>query len=134
MQKTGTSNKAMAATKIFATLPWRFTSQSVVGACKADSTCALSPDVNRTHALCVPPARQLCHSNKAVRTLLHACSAVGGRCRSWVGMYGAAACPLEVADRRMYCILLNKVFAVYTITPDCLLASPNSQMQDIRLI
>ncbi|KAL3145109.1 hypothetical protein ABBQ38_001718 [Trebouxia sp. C0009 RCD-2024] len=34
MQKTGTSDKAMVATK-FATLPWRFTSHSVVQACKA---------------------------------------------------------------------------------------------------
>ena len=33
MQRTGTSDQAMVATK-FATLPWRFTSHSVVEACK----------------------------------------------------------------------------------------------------
>lgn len=41
MQKTGSSDKAMVATK-FATLPWRFTSHSVVQACKASNPAALS--------------------------------------------------------------------------------------------
>lgn len=40
MQQTGTSDKALVATK-FAPLPWRFTSQSVIDACKvSNNTCS----------------------------------------------------------------------------------------------
>ena len=41
MQRTGTSDKAMVATK-FAPLPWRFTSQSVVDACKVSIASSLA--------------------------------------------------------------------------------------------
>ena len=57
MQRTGTSDKAMVATK-FAALPWRFTSQSVVDACKAGCTCGLAAQMSTVYTCALCPTCQ----------------------------------------------------------------------------